>query len=60
MDACIYGAAQSSDLHIPEGKYYLADTGYPLSSKLLVPYCGIGYHLAEWGCASVRYDCCFP
>lgn len=59
-DARIYGAAQSSDLHIPEGKYYLADAGYPLSSKLLVPYRGIRYHLAEWGRASVRYDCCFP
>jgi DDE superfamily endonuclease len=52
-DARVYGAAQ--DLHIPEGKYYLADAGYPLSTKLLVPYRGIRYHLAEWGCASIRY-----
>lgn len=54
-DARIYEEAESTDLHIPEGKYYLADAGYPLSSKLLVPYRGVRYHLAEWGRASVRY-----
>jgi DDE superfamily endonuclease len=55
-DARIYEKAESTDLHIPEGKYYLADAGYPLSHKLLVPYRGVRYHLAEWGRASVRYS----
>jgi hypothetical protein len=54
-DARVYEDAQMTDLVIPEGKYYLADAGYPLSSKLLVPYRGVRYHLTERGHASVRY-----
>jgi hypothetical protein len=54
-DAYVYEDARSTDLNIPEGRYYLGDAGYPLSSKLLIPYHGVWYHLAEWGCASVRY-----
>jgi hypothetical protein len=54
-DACIYKDACANGLHIPEGKYFLADAGYPLCHGLLIPYrSGIYYHLAEWGCASVR------
>ena len=30
-----------------------ADVGYPLRWDLLVPFRGVQYHLAEWGCASV-------
>jgi hypothetical protein len=55
-DAQIYEDAESSDLDIPEGKYYLADAGFPLCNKLLVPYHNVRYHLAEWGRARVRYD----
>jgi hypothetical protein len=55
MDACVYEDARSTDLNIPEGWYYLGDAGYPLSSKLLIPYRGVQYHLAEWGRVSVRY-----
>ena len=33
---------------IPEGKYYLADAGYPLCDALLVPFQGVCYHLREW------------
>jgi DDE superfamily endonuclease len=54
-DARVYEAAREGDLTIPEGKYYLADAGYPSCSELLVPYRGIRYHLAEWGRASLRY-----
>ena len=36
-------------LDILEGYDYLGDMGYPPSSnKVLTPYCGVWYHLAEW------------
>ena len=54
-DARVYEDALSNDLHIPEGKYYLADAGYPCCDELLTPYCGKRYHLAEWGRAKTRY-----
>ena len=54
-DARVYDDAITSDLHIPEGKYLLADAGYPLRCELLVPYRGVRYHLAEWGRANVWY-----
>jgi len=53
-DARVYDDAISNDLQIPHGKYLLADAGYPLQSQLLVPYRGVCYHLAEWGCANVQ------
>ena len=42
---------------MPEGKYYLADAGYPTCNQLLVPYRSVHYHLAEWGRANVWYIC---
>ena len=54
-DARVYDDAITSDLHIPKGKYLLADAGYPLRHELLVPYRGVQYHLAEWGRANVQY-----
>ena len=54
-DSRVYDNALSWDLNIPEGKYLLADLGYPSRPTLLVPYRGTRYHLAEWGRASVRY-----
>jgi DDE superfamily endonuclease len=54
-DARVFEDACAYDLEIPAGKYYLADGGYPLCDKLLVPYRGVRYHLAEWGRANVRY-----
>lgn len=53
-DAYVYENAQLVDLAIPHGKYYLANAGYPQCNELLVPYCGICYHLAEWGHAAVQ------
>jgi hypothetical protein len=44
-----YMMARSRDLHIPDGKYYLTDSGFPASQQLLVPYHGTQYHLKEWG-----------
>jgi len=54
-DTRVYDDAISTDLSIPAGKYLLADAGYPLRPQLLVPYCSVRYHLAEWGQANVRY-----
>ena len=53
-DARVYDDARSKDLHIPDGRYYLADAGFPSCPQLLTPYRGPRYHLAEWGRASVR------
>ena len=53
-DARVFENARSRDLLIPEGKYFLADAGYPLCDQLLVPYRGVRYHLSEWGRAGVR------
>ena len=54
-DAHIYKDAWVHDLHIPAGKYYLANAGFPLCNELLVPHRNICYHLTEWGHANVRW-----
>jgi hypothetical protein len=54
-DARVYDDARSRDLDIPDGKYYLADAGFPACQQLIIPYRGVRYHLAEWGRASIRY-----
>ena len=51
--------ALQKGLTIPEGKYLLADAGFPTSQKLLTPYHGVQYHLPEWGCAQLRYEFIF-
>ena len=55
MDAKVYENALLDGLDIPEGKYYLADAGFPSCDQLLIPYRAVRYHLAEWGCANTRY-----
>ena len=54
-DACIWDDAINHDFMVPKGKYYLADAGFPACEQLLLPYRGVCYHLAEWGCANIRY-----
>jgi hypothetical protein len=54
-DARVYEDALSNGLDIPQGKYYLADAGYPCCDELLIPYRGKRYHLSEWGRAKIRY-----
>jgi DDE superfamily endonuclease len=49
MDMCIYHATRSNSFHIPEGKYYLVDAGFPAFNELLTPYCGVWCHLCELG-----------
>jgi DDE superfamily endonuclease len=55
-DARVWEDARSKDLVIPDGKYYLADAGFPSCKELLLPYRGVRYHLAEWGRAGTRYE----
>jgi DDE superfamily endonuclease len=37
-DSAVYEDARATDFRIPEGKYYLADAGYPNTDALLAPY----------------------
>ena len=57
-DARVYESALLEGLDIPEGKYYLADAGFPSCKELLIPYRSTRYHLAEWGRAGSRYIFC--
>lgn len=50
----MYAHSRLTNLTIPEGKFYLADAGFGICDSLLVPYCGIHYHLAEWGHANLQ------
>ena len=54
-DAILWQDAQQKGLAIPEGKYFLGDAGFSETPEILTPYCGVQYHLAEWGCAQLRY-----
>ncbi|KAH7918166.1 hypothetical protein BV22DRAFT_1025045, partial [Leucogyrophana mollusca] len=54
MDTQIYEDAQKTDLIIPAGKYLLANAGFPFQCELLILYCGVCYHLAEWGRTYLR------
>ena len=47
-DSWIFEDARRTDFVIEPGTYYLADAGLPLCDVLLVPYCGVRYHLKEW------------
>lgn len=55
IDAYICDDVRLKDLCILPGKYLLADAGYLLWLQLLMPYCGVYYHLAEWAHASKRF-----
>ena len=54
-DATIFHDVYTTDLAIPDGKYYLVDAGFPICCELLVLYCQQCYHLAEWGCSQNRW-----
>lgn len=57
-DSAILEDAQATDFRIPEGKFYLADAGFPSSMAMLVPYRNVRYHLREWAVAkSLQYGC---
>ena len=40
-DSLVYQDARATDFQIPEGRYYLADAGYPNKDALLAPYRGV-------------------
>ncbi|KAE8212663.1 hypothetical protein CF327_g3719 [Tilletia walkeri] len=48
-DSLVYHAARTSTWLIPTGRTYLADSGFPLCPKLLIPFPRTRYHLSEWG-----------
>lgn len=54
-DGYLFEEAITHGLNIPEGKFYVADAGFPLCDKLLVPYRNVRYHLREWEAAAIRY-----
>ena len=54
-DSTMFYDARITDLHVPVGKYYLADAGFPISDALVIPFRGVRYHLAEWGRAQQRW-----
>jgi DDE superfamily endonuclease len=53
-DARLFEDATTHDLHIPPGKYFLGDGGFPAHPSLLIPYRHERYHLAEWGRSRLR------
>ena len=55
MDSQVWEAALDCGFNIPNGYYYLADAGYPGDPRVMLPYRGIRYHLAEWSRASQKY-----
>ena len=54
-DSQVWEAALDCGFNIPDGRYYLADAGYPEEPQLLLPYWGVRYHLAEWNQAGQKY-----
>ena len=44
-DAWVWADALAKGFLVPEGFYYLVDAGYPHYKELLVPFCGVQYHL---------------
>ena len=58
-NAQMFYDARFTNLPVPNGKYFLADAGFLTCSPQLIPYHGLQYHLAEWGCAQLwyRYRC---
>ncbi|CAO2187477.1 unnamed protein product [Urochloa humidicola] len=47
-DAGVLRSAISKGFHVPEGKFYLVDSGYANTPSFLAPYRGVRYHLGEF------------
>jgi DDE superfamily endonuclease len=54
-DGLVFDKSFNLGFSIPEGKYYLGDAGYPLTTYCLTPYRGVRYHLKEWEKGNRRY-----
>ncbi|KAJ4793852.1 nuclease [Rhynchospora pubera] len=52
-------ATEEGGFQVPNGRYYLADSGYANSSKFLCPYRNHDYHLAQFNRRPIasRYSC---
>jgi hypothetical protein len=54
-DGRIYlDAIKTRNLRIPDPFYLLADAGFGAAFRLLTPYRGVRYHLAEWAKGNSR------
>lgn len=53
-DSLMFHDARITDLPVLQGKYYLADAGFPNTLALVIPYRGPRYHIQEWGRAGLR------
>jgi hypothetical protein len=53
-DGTVFEEAFDWGFEVPQGKYYFADAGYALSSKLLVHFRGVRYHLREQALAKLQ------
>jgi DDE superfamily endonuclease len=53
-DTTLFYDARGKSFPIPNGKYYLADAGFPLCNELLIPYRGQRYGLTESGSTEKR------
>ncbi|PKA56016.1 hypothetical protein AXF42_Ash014688 [Apostasia shenzhenica] len=42
-------ACERGGFTVPDGKYYLVDSGYANTQKFISPYRGLKYHLGEFG-----------
>ncbi|KAF9219233.1 hypothetical protein BS17DRAFT_718018, partial [Gyrodon lividus] len=58
-DAALLTDTHVNDLCMPERQYLLADAGFSTCDTLLIPYCGVCYHLEEWWQAKLKYFHCF-
>ena len=54
-DGLLWHDALQKGLVIPDGKYLLTDAWFSGNPKLLTPYHGVQYHLAEWGHTHLRF-----
>ncbi|KAJ0978352.1 hypothetical protein J5N97_013826 [Dioscorea zingiberensis] len=46
---------ENGSFSVPEGKYYLVDSGYANTQSLLAPYRGERYHLGQFSRGQTRY-----
>ena len=53
-DSQIFEDARRRGFHVPDGKFYLADAGFPICDALMVPYRNTRYHLREWANARLK------
>ena len=54
-DGVLWWNALVNEIQVPLNRYLLGDAGFPSCGVLLVPYCGVHYHLREWHERASRY-----